>query len=77
MARTTHRKPGRKAVDFIEAQRKKRRATSISAVPEEILKAARREAELAAIDKSVTEYYDSLSDEELEELAAWGRFALS
>jgi len=87
MTRTTHRRPARKAkksytlstesVDFLEAQRKKRRARSISFVLEEILQAARREAELAKINQSVTDYYDSLSDEEMEELAEWGRFGLS
>jgi|HubBroStandDraft_1064217.scaffolds.fasta_scaffold08968_3 hypothetical protein len=87
MTRTTHRKPGRKAkksytlspesVDFLEAQRKKRRASSISAVLDEILQAVRREAELARINQSVTDYYDSLSDEELKELSEWGDFALS
>jgi hypothetical protein len=64
MIRTTHRKPARKAkksytlspesVDFLEALRRKRRARSISFVLEEILQAARREAELATIDQSVT-----------------------
>jgi hypothetical protein len=87
MTRTTHRRTGRKAkksytlspelVDFLEAQRKKRRARSISAVLEEILQAVRQEAELARINQSVTDYYNSLSVEEAEELSAWGDFALS
>jgi hypothetical protein len=86
MIRTTHRKPARKAkksytlspesVDFLETLRNKRRARSISFVLEEILQAARREAELAAINQSVTAYYDSLSDEEAEELRQWGKFGL-
>jgi hypothetical protein len=86
MTRTTHRQTGRKAkksytlspesVDFLEAQRRKRRASSISAVLEEILQAARREAEMATINQSVTAYYDSLSDEEAEELSEWGKFGL-
>jgi methylthioribose-1-phosphate isomerase len=87
MPTTTHRKPGRKAkksytlspesVDFLEVQRKKRRATSISAVLDEILQAVRREAEMARINQSITEYYDSLTDEEVQELDEWGRFGLS
>jgi len=87
MTRTTHRQPPRKAkksytlspesVDFLETLRKKRRARSISFVLEEILQAARREAELAKINQSVTAYYDSLSDEEVKELSEWGDFALS
>jgi cytochrome c553 len=64
-------------VDFLEAQRKKRRARSISLVLEEILQAARREAELERINQSVTAYYDSLSDEEMKELSEWGDFAMS
>ena len=32
---------------------------------------------MAKINQSVTAYYDSLSDEEVEELAKWGEFALS
>jgi methylthioribose-1-phosphate isomerase len=86
MTRTTHRQPVRKAkksytlspesVDFLETLRKKRRARSISFVLEEILQAARREAELAKINQSVTAYYDSLSDEEMEELRQWGEFGL-
>jgi hypothetical protein len=63
-------------VGFLEALRKKRRARSTSFVLEEILQAARREAELVRINQSVTEYYDSLSDEEAEELSGWGEFGL-
>ena len=86
MTRTTHRQPARKAkksytlspesVDFLETLRKKRRARSISFVLEEILQAARREAEMAKINQSVSDYYDSLSDEEMEELSQWGEFGL-
>jgi cytochrome c553 len=64
-------------VDFLEAQRKKRRARSSSAVLEEILQAVRREAELARMNQSVIDYYDSLSDEEMKELSEWGDFAMS
>ena len=61
------------SVDFLETLRKKRRARSISFVLEEILQAARREAEMAKINQSVSDYYDSLSDEEMEELSRMGR----
>ena len=87
MIRTTHRQTGRKAkksytlspesVDFLDTLRKKRRARSISFVLQKILQAARREAELETINRSVTAYYDSLSDEEAEELSQWGKFPLS
>lgn len=64
------------SVDFLEALRKQRRAPSVSSVLEELLLAARREAELARIDRSVTDYYDSLSGEEVKELSEWGKFGL-
>ena len=31
---------------------------------------------MAKINQSVTDYYDSLSDEEVEELSEWGKFGL-
>jgi hypothetical protein len=36
-----------------------------------------RSAELKAISDSVTAYYDSLTDEEMEEDRLWGEFAAS
>ena len=86
MTRTAHRQAVRRtkksytlspeSVDFLETLRKKRRARSISFVLAEILQAARCEAELATINQSVTAYYDSLSDEEAEDLSEWGEFGL-
>lgn len=64
------------SVAFLEALRKRRRAASISAVLEEILQAVRRRQERATIEKAVSDYYSSLSDEEVEEQAQWGEFAL-
>jgi len=87
MTRTTNRRPARKvktaytlsleSVDFLETLREKHRARSVSFVLEEILQAVRRETELAKINQSVSDYYDSISDEEMEELSEWGRFGLS
>jgi hypothetical protein len=65
------------SVAFLETVRKRRRAASISAVLEEILQAVRRAQERASIEKSVSDYYSSLSDTELQEQAQWGEFALS
>jgi len=86
MPRTTHRQTAWKAkksytlspesATFLEGLRKKRRARSTSLVLEEILQAVRREAEMATINQSVTAYYDSLSDEEAEELSQRGKFGL-
>ncbi len=84
---TTSKKTARKAkksytlspesLAFLETLRKRRRAASISSVLEEILQAIRRRQERAGIEKSVTAYYSSLSDQEVAEQAQWGEFALS
>ncbi len=84
--RTTPKKTDRKAkksytlspesVAFLETLRKRRRAASISSVLEEILQAVRRQQERASIEKSVSAYYSSLSDQEVLEQAQWGEFAL-
>jgi DNA-binding PadR family transcriptional regulator len=63
------------SVEFLEAIRKKRRVTSISAVLEEILQNVRREHERASIERAVAEYYASFSDQDASEQAAWGDFA--
>jgi len=65
------------SVEFLEKIRKKRRAHSASAVLEEILQAVRRGQEKKAVDKAVTDYYDSLTPEEMEEQSKWAEFALS
>ena len=64
------------SVAFLEATRKKRRARSVSSVLEEILQAVRRAQAKEALGRAVTEYYDSLTDQELEEQRQWGEFAL-
>jgi hypothetical protein len=64
------------SVAFLETLRKKRRAASVSAILEEILKGVRREQEWASVDRAVADYYGSLSGEEAAEQAEWGEFAL-
>jgi hypothetical protein len=78
-------KPDRKAkksftlsiesVSFLEEMRKKNSAESVSAILEEILQSVRREEKRATLDRELTEYYDSLSDEEVAEQRQWGEFA--
>lgn len=63
-------------VAFLEMMRKKRRAASVSSILEEIVQAARREQELASIERGVKEYYDSLSADEISEQSQWGDLAL-
>ena len=90
MSKTSHRTavkhPERKAkksytlspesVEFLERLRKKRGARSASSVLDDILQALRREQRKARIEHAVADYYDALSIQEREELAAWGDFAL-
>lgn len=85
MNRTT-KHPARKAkksytlsletVAFLEGIRRRRRAQSVSAVLEEILQELRREQERASLERAVSDYYSSLTDEEVAEQAEWGEFAL-
>jgi hypothetical protein len=63
------------SVAFLEEMRRKSNAESISGILEEILQAARREEKRAATDRAITEYYNSLSDEEVAEERQWGEFA--
>ena len=64
------------SIEFLEAMRKKRRASSISSVLEEILQAVRREQGKAALDRAVSDYYTSMSQSEVEEQIRWGEFTL-
>jgi hypothetical protein len=86
MIHTSRKRTGTKAkksytlspesVAFLEAMRKRRRASSVSSVLEEILQVARREQGKAALERAVSDYYASLSQEEAEEQTNWGEFAL-
>jgi len=64
------------SVEFLEALRRQRSAPSTSAVLEEILGALRREQTRTKVEAAVGNYYDTLTDREVEEQVAWGRFAL-
>jgi hypothetical protein len=63
------------SVAFLETVRKKRRAASVSAILEEILQTVRRNNERASVERSVADYYGSLSAGELADQAQWGEFA--
>jgi hypothetical protein len=65
------------SVEFLETLRQKEAADSVSAVLEDILQAARRAQELALVDKAVTDFYSSLSEEDQKEDVRWGEFALT
>lgn len=64
------------SVAFLESMRKRRRARSVSSILEEILQAVRREQGKAALDKAVSDYYSSLTNEDAAELTSWGEFAM-
>lgn len=86
MAHTVSRQARRKAkksftlstesVAFLETLRRKQHASSASSVLEEILQNVQRGTERRAIEKAVSDYYDSCCTEEKEEQVRWGEFAL-
>jgi hypothetical protein len=63
------------SVAFLDAMRKKRHARSMSAILEDILYRARAEQEKSAVEKTISDYYSSLTDEEVKEQSQWGAFA--
>ena len=82
MARTTTARKVKRSVTlsvesvkFLNAKRKKRRGASVSSTLEEILQEARRAERRVVIEKSIEDYYNSLTPEEIEENRAWGEFA--
>ena len=66
----------RSSVAFLERLRKERKAASTSFVLDELIHEAETERRRKATDDAISAYYDSLSDEEVKEQAAWGQFAL-
>jgi hypothetical protein len=65
----------RQSVMFLEAVRKERRSRSISSVLEDIIRQQQQMREMKSISASVSSYYDSLTEPQLREDRAWGRFA--
>jgi hypothetical protein len=65
----------RQAVMYLEALRKERRSRSVSSVLEEIIRQQQQAREMKSISASVSSYYDSLTDQQVEEDRAWGQFA--
>ena len=64
------------ALAFLEEIRKERRASSISAALEDLIREVRRAHERAAVERAVAHYYGSRSNEEAAEEGRWGDFAL-
>jgi hypothetical protein len=63
------------SVAFLDSMRRKRRARSTSAILEDILRRARIEQGKSAVEKTISDYYSSLTTEEAKEQARWGDFA--
>ena len=64
------------SVAFLDAMRRKRRARSTSSVLEDILRSVRAEQEKSAVEKTISDYYSSLTTEEAKEQTLWGNFAV-
>jgi hypothetical protein len=60
---------------YLEQETRRRSADSQSAVLDELLKEKKRERQLASLETSVTAYYDSLTEAQVEQDRAWGKFA--
>jgi hypothetical protein len=60
---------------FIKKQTRERKLGSHSAFLDQLLLEKAQEQQLAAYEAEVTAYYDSLTDEEVEEQRAWGQLA--
>lgn len=65
------------AVAVIEQERKDRRAQSASSALEALLKDRARQRQMAKAAASISNYYDSLSEDEMKEDRLWGAFAES
>ena len=60
---------------YLEAVRRETKRPSMSSVLEDIIRQQQQTKELERISASFTRYYDSLTDEDRAEDAAWGQFA--
>jgi hypothetical protein len=60
---------------YLEQQARERQLDSQSAVLDNLLLEKTAEQRRATLEAKITAYYDSLSDEEVEEQRAWGEFA--
>jgi hypothetical protein len=63
------------SVEFLELLRKRREASSSSAVLESLIADAKRNLEREKLDAEVAAYYSSLSEAGTHEQAEWGAFA--
>lgn len=71
-----HKKDG-KSIKYLESLRNELRSRSITSAMEQHIREQRHANEMERISASTPQYYDSLSDEEVEEDRAWGKFGES
>ena len=64
------------SVAFLEKLRKQQKASSTSAVLDQLLQEAEARQKKIAFERSILAYYDNLEDGEQEEAKFWGDFAL-
>lgn len=60
------------SLDYLRRAQRDRHVRSESEALDQILEAARQQQEMEAIKQATIAYYDSLTDEEMKEDAAWG-----
>src|SRR3974390_3293172 len=62
---------------YLEQETRRRSGDSQSAVLDELLRENIEQQQLAALERNVTDYYDNLTDGEVEEQRAWGKLVES
>jgi hypothetical protein len=63
------------SLHYLESVRKQRKSASVSSVLDDLIREQQQAAEMKRISASITSYYDSLTDEEVAEDRAWGKFS--
>jgi hypothetical protein len=71
--RTFTLSPG--SITYLEQETRRRNVDSVSAVLDELLLEKTQEQQRAALEANIKSYYDSLTDDEVEEQRSWGQFA--
>ena len=67
----------RSSVAFLQRLRQERNASSTSLVLDELIQEADADQRRKSAEQAISDYYNSLSGEELKEQVAWGEFAFS
>jgi hypothetical protein len=65
------------SLHYLESVRKQRKSGSLSSVLDDLIREQQQAAEMKRISASITRYYDALTDEEVAEDRAWGKFSES